>query len=104
MAAISPTTVRFKCIFLNENAWISIKISLKFVTKGPNENYSRIGSDDGLVPSRRQAIIWANEDQFIGAYMRHSAAISWYGSTYTVYTLISKRRGHVYRMWQYKVL
>ena len=25
----------FKCIFLNENTWISIKISLKFVPKGP---------------------------------------------------------------------
>ena len=25
----------FKCIFLNGNAWISIKISLKFVPKGP---------------------------------------------------------------------
>ena len=25
----------FKCIFLNENAWIAIKISLKFVPKGP---------------------------------------------------------------------
>ena len=25
----------FKCTFLNENAWISIKISLKFVPKGP---------------------------------------------------------------------
>ena len=25
----------FKCIFLNENAWIPIKISLKFVLKGP---------------------------------------------------------------------
>ena len=25
----------FKFIFLNENAWISIKISLKFVPKGP---------------------------------------------------------------------
>ena len=24
-----------KCIFLNENVWISIKISLKFVPKGP---------------------------------------------------------------------
>ena len=28
----------FKCIFLNENAWISIKISLKFVPKGPMNN------------------------------------------------------------------
>ena len=25
----------FKCIFLNENVWIPIKISVKFVSKGP---------------------------------------------------------------------
>ena len=28
----------FKCIFLNENVWISIKFSLKFVPKGPIYN------------------------------------------------------------------
>ena len=28
----------FKCIFLNENVRISIKISLKFVPKGPIDN------------------------------------------------------------------
>ena len=28
----------FKCIFLNENLWISIKISLEFVPKGPINN------------------------------------------------------------------
>ena len=28
----------FKCIFLNENAWIAIKISLKFVLKGSINN------------------------------------------------------------------
>ena len=28
----------FKCLFLNENVWISIKISLKFVPKGPIYN------------------------------------------------------------------
>ena len=28
----------FKYIFLNENAWISLKISLKFVPKGPINN------------------------------------------------------------------
>ena len=27
----------FKCIFLNENVWISIKISLNFVPKGPGD-------------------------------------------------------------------
>ena len=32
------TDVIFKCIFLNENVWISIKISLKFVPKGPINN------------------------------------------------------------------
>ena len=37
----------FKCIFLNENVWITIKISLKFVPKGPISNYSSIGSDNG---------------------------------------------------------
>ena len=28
----------FKCIFLSENVWILIKISLKFVSKGPISN------------------------------------------------------------------
>ena len=28
----------FKCIFLDENLWILIKISLKFVPKGPINN------------------------------------------------------------------
>ena len=28
----------FKCIFINENVWIPIKISLKFVPKGPINN------------------------------------------------------------------
>ena len=28
----------FKCIFLNENVWIPIEISLKFVPKGPVDN------------------------------------------------------------------
>ena len=37
MDAISQTTF-FKCIFLNENVWIPIKISLKFVPKGPINN------------------------------------------------------------------
>ena len=29
----------FKCIFVNENVWIPIKISLKFVPKGPINNF-----------------------------------------------------------------
>ena len=34
----------FKCIFLNENIWISIKISLKFVPKGPINNIPALAS------------------------------------------------------------
>ena len=37
MVTIFPDDI-FKCIFLNENVWIVIKISLKFVLKGPMNN------------------------------------------------------------------
>ena len=40
--------VIFKCIFLNENVWISIKISLNFVPKGPINN----------IPSLVQIMAW----------------------------------------------
>ena len=35
-----------------------------------------IGSDNGLSPARRQAIIWTNYGKFTDAYMRHSASMS----------------------------
>ena len=38
----------FKCIFLNENVWIPIKFSLKFVPKGPINN----------IPSLVQIMVW----------------------------------------------
>ena len=38
----------FKCIFLNENVWIPIKISLKFVPKGPINN----------IPAMVQMMAW----------------------------------------------
>ena len=37
-----------KCIFLNENVWISLKISLKCVPKGPINN----------IPSLVQIMVW----------------------------------------------
>ena len=61
----------FKCVFLNEDIWISMNISPKFVPQ-----YSSIGSDNGLVPIRWQAIIWINDRKFTDAYMRHSTAVS----------------------------
>ena len=41
-----------------------------------NQQYSSIGSDNGLAPTRWQAIIWTNDDNFTDAYMRHSALMS----------------------------
>ena len=60
MDAILQTTF-LKCIFVNENARISLKISLKFVPKVRINNILFIGSDNGLAPARRQAIIWTND-------------------------------------------
>ena len=46
----------FKCIFLNWNIWILIKISLKFVPKGQINNIPAMVQL--LAPSRRQAIFF----------------------------------------------
>ena len=58
MAVINPLRPRqhgchfpgdiFRCIFLNENAWIPIKISLKLVPKGPINN----------IPAMVQIMAW----------------------------------------------
>ena len=40
---------QFQMHFLNENVWISIKISLKFVSKGPNNN----------IPALFQIMAWS---------------------------------------------
>ena len=45
----------FKCIFLNENVWISNMILLNFFPMGP------IDKNTTLSPVRRQAIIWTND-------------------------------------------
>ena len=37
-----------------------IKISLKFLPRGPIDINPGIGLDNGLAPNRRQAIIWTN--------------------------------------------
>ena len=69
----------FECIFLWK-VLILIKISLKFIPKGPINNIPAliiiIGSDNGSSPERRQAFIWTNDDHFTDAYMRHSASMS----------------------------
>ena len=46
----------------SQNVRISIQISLKSVPKGPELTISQhfFGSGNGLVPNKRQAIIWTN--------------------------------------------
>ena len=53
-----------------------IEISLKFILKDPMYQYSSIGSDNGLAPTRRHAIIWSNDGWITNTYMRHSASMS----------------------------
>ena len=66
----------FKCNFLNENVWILIKISLKFVLEGLINN----------IPTLVQIMAWRLTGdkplsepmmtQFNDAYIRHSASMS----------------------------
>ena len=49
---------------------------LRFHWNLSNPQYSSIGLDNGLAPSRRQAIIWNNDGKFTDAYMRRSAPMS----------------------------
>ena len=51
------------------------RFRLQFVIMGLINNTS-IGSDNGLVPTRWQAIIWTNDGQIADAYLRHSASMS----------------------------
>ena len=54
----------FKCIFLNENVWISIKISLKFVPKDPINN----------IPPLVEIMAWRrqNGDLVLGLFLDFS--------------------------------
>ena len=40
-----------------------------------NWQYSNIGSDNGLGPARRQAIVWTNDGQSTDTNMRHTASV-----------------------------
>ena len=61
--------VEWKCMIFD-------KSFTEVYSYGSNKQYSSIGSDNGLAPARRQAIIWINDGYFIDANMRHSASIS----------------------------
>ena len=70
----------FKCIFLNENIWISIKISLKFV---PNVSINNIPALVQIMAWRRPGAKPLSEPmltQFTNAYIQHSGGdeLIWY--------------------------
>ena len=66
----------FKYISLNENVWISIKISLKFIPKGPVSKIPALVHIiawhlPGDKPLSEPMIVW-----FTGTYMCHSGSMS----------------------------
>ena len=65
----------FKCIFLNEMFEFRLKFHWSLFLRDRLTIF-HLGSDNGLAPSRRQAIIWTNDGKFTDAYMGHSASMS----------------------------
>ena len=66
----------FKCIFLNENVSIAIKMSLKFIPMGPINNIPALVQ---IMPWRRPGDKPLSEPMivsFTDTYMRHSASMS----------------------------
>ena len=51
----------FKLVFFYENCFIKNQILLYFGSYGSNYQNASIGSDNGVAPNRRQAIILSNE-------------------------------------------
>ena len=66
----------FKWIFLNENAWVSNKISLKFAPKGPIDNIPALFQMMAWCQSGAKPLSEAMMTKFTDAYMRHSASMS----------------------------
>ena len=80
----------FRCIFLNENAWIFIMISLNFVPKGSINN----------IPALVQIMAWRRRGDkplsepiptwFTGAYMRHQGEMSQHIEAETTWLLFCR--------------
>ena len=78
MVAICADDI-FKLIFFNENIWILIKISLKFVPKGPIKNNTALVQ---VMACRRfgdkpLSEPWTKDGLDTDEYMHHSASMSW---------------------------
>ena len=69
MAAV-PQTTFFTCIFMNEKFCISIRISLKFVRKGPIDNTSALDQVMAWRLTGDKPLPEPKLTQFADAYMR----------------------------------
>ena len=49
---------------------------IEFVPKGQINNIPALVQKIGLVPTKRQAIMWTNDCKFTDTYLRHSASMS----------------------------
>ena len=65
----------FKPIFLNENVWMLIKISLKFVPMGPNNNKPILVQIMAWRQTGDKPLSGPMMAQFNDAYMQHSASM-----------------------------
>ena len=65
----------FKYIFFNENVWILIKISLKFVPKGPIDNIPALVQIMARRRTGDKPLSESNVDYCTDAYMRHLASM-----------------------------
>ena len=68
----------FKCIILNENVWILIRISMKFISKGPINNIQALVQ---IMAWRRPSAKPLSEPMMVNltTHMRHSASMCWHG-------------------------
>ena len=75
MAAIFADDI-FKWIFLNENVWILIKISLKFISKGPINNMPALFQTLTCCQIGDKPLSEPMMTSFDDAYIRPSASMS----------------------------
>ena len=91
----------FKCIFLNENIWIAIKISLKFVPRGPMNNIPALVQ---IMAWRRIVYIVSTYQNMIAIFRESIIHTSWFCHACYVGTLKWRLRRTLYILYSiYKI-
>ena len=62
--------------FLEWNCINFDEVFTEVYSQESNQQYSSIGSDNGLAPAKRQAIVWTKGGYFTDAYMHHTVSMS----------------------------